>query len=104
MVSKPWSVVPHSISTTQLSDVPRYSQVNGLQTQFTSIFAEQEFSNFTVNGAPAGLFKNAGTFSYVRIFGAGHEVPAYEFTDVPRGAAALQFFSQIMSNQSLSGT
>ncbi|EIM82008.1 serine carboxypeptidase [Stereum hirsutum FP-91666 SS1] len=78
--------------------------VNGLQTQFSATFAQQEFANFTVNGVPAGLFKNAGTFSYVRIFGAGHEVPAYEFTNVPRGAAASQFFNQIMSNQSLSGT
>lgn len=36
------------------------------------------FQSYTVAGQVTGLFKNAGTFSYVRIFGAGHEVPAYK--------------------------
>ncbi|KAI0036240.1 serine carboxypeptidase [Vararia minispora EC-137] len=80
------------------------AMVDALQTKFTATYAAQSFANFTVNGVPAGVFKNAGTFSYVRIFGAGHEVPAYEWPGVPRGAAALQMFTQIMSNQSLSGT
>ena len=66
------------------------AMVDALDTKFTSTFAQQEFSNFTVKGVSAGLFKNAGTFSYVRFFGAGHEVPAYEWPGVTRGAAALQ--------------
>ena len=49
-------------------------QVNKLQTQISPLFAQQAFSNYTVAGHPAGVFKNAGTFSYIRIFGAGHEV------------------------------
>ena len=44
--------------------------VNALQTQFTSEFAKQQFTSYTVKGQATGLFKNAGTFSYVRIFGA----------------------------------
>ncbi len=52
--------------------------VDALNTQFSSTFKAQTFQNFTVRGEPAGLFKNAGTFSYVRFFGAGHEVPAYK--------------------------
>ncbi len=44
--------------------------VDALQTQFTATYAKQQFANFTVRGQAAGLFKNAGTFSYVRIFGA----------------------------------
>ncbi|KZV62252.1 serine carboxypeptidase [Peniophora sp. CONT] len=80
------------------------AMVDALDTKFSSTFAQQQFSNFTVKGVSAGLFKNAGTFSYVRFFGAGHEVPAYEWPGVTRGAAALQMFTQIMSNQSLSGT
>jgi len=31
-----------------------------------------------VDGQVTGQYKNAGTFSYVRIYGAGHEVPAYK--------------------------
>jgi hypothetical protein len=57
-----------------------------------------------VNGTNAGIFKNAGTFSYARIFGAGHEVPAYKYGNLDYGQAAAQFFSQIMSNSSLSST
>ncbi|KAI0263017.1 serine carboxypeptidase [Gloeopeniophorella convolvens] len=80
------------------------AMVASLKTKFSATFAQQQFANFTVNGVPAGLYKNAGTFSYVRVFNAGHEVPAYQQPGVPRGAAALQMFTQIMSNQSLSGT
>jgi hypothetical protein len=81
-----------------------FTQVASLNTKFSSQFARQEFAEFTVNGAPAGIYKNAGTFSYVRIFGAGHEVPAYLWRGVARGTAALQMFTQIMSGQQLSGT
>ena len=45
-------------------------QVNNLQTQFSTQFKQTAFSNWTVAGHAAGIFKNAGTFSYVRIFGA----------------------------------
>ena len=81
-----------------------FTQIAALNTTVSSLFAEQKFANFTVNGAPAGLYKNAGTFSYLRVFGAGHEVPAYMWRGVPRGAAALQMFTQIMSGEQLSGT
>ena len=75
-----------------------HTQAASLDTSFSSEFAEQEFTTYTVNGEAAGLYKNAGTFSYLRVYGAGHEVPAY------KGAAALQMFTQIMSDQPLSST
>jgi len=78
--------------------------VDNLQTKFSTEFQQQQFANFTVQGQAAGLYKNAGTFSYVRFFGAGHEVPAYTWGTLSRGQAALQMFTQIMSSQSLSGT
>ncbi|KAM5540595.1 hypothetical protein V8D89_005626 [Ganoderma adspersum] len=80
------------------------AMVDALQTKFSDEYAQQEFANYTVNGVATGLYKNAGTFSYVRIFGAGHEVPAYTWGSLSTGEAALQFFSQIMSNSSLSST
>jgi carboxypeptidase C (cathepsin A) len=52
-------------------------QVDGFQTKFSEEYAQQEFAKFTVNGTETGQFKNAGTFSYLRVYGAGHEVPAY---------------------------
>lgn len=92
--------------------------------KFTSLLASQSFENWTVDGQLAAQVKNAGTFSYIRIYGAGHEVPAYKvcnvscivpcrrsdfncnlkFGNLAYGQAALQMFEQIMSNQSLSST
>ncbi|KAI0637608.1 serine carboxypeptidase [Trametes polyzona] len=80
------------------------AMVNALQTQFSAEYAKQAFASFTVRGQAAGLFKNAGTFSYVRIYGAGHEVPAYTHGSLSTGEAALQMFSQIMSNGPLRAT
>ncbi|EMD34742.1 hypothetical protein CERSUDRAFT_86172 [Gelatoporia subvermispora B] len=75
-----------------------------LQTKFSAEFNSLQFTNWTIAGQPAGLFKNAGTFSYVRIFGAGHEVAAYRHGSLAYGQAALQMFTQIMSNSSLFST
>ncbi|KAH9480108.1 Carboxypeptidase S1 [Psilocybe cubensis] len=80
------------------------AMVNALDTQFTTLFKQQQFQTYTVAGQTAGQFKNAGLFSYVRIFGAGHEVPAYKFGTLAYGQAAAQMFTQIMANQSLSST
>ena len=46
------------------------AMVDALQTKFSDEYAQQEFANYTVKGVVTGLYKNAGTFSYVRIFGA----------------------------------
>ncbi|KIM38249.1 hypothetical protein M413DRAFT_420804 [Hebeloma cylindrosporum] len=80
------------------------AMVNSLNTQFTTLFQQQAFQSYTVAGQATGMFKNAGTFSYVRIFGAGHEVPAYKFGSLAYGQAAAQMFTQIMAGQSLSPT
>ncbi|KAG6889891.1 hypothetical protein C0995_013867 [Termitomyces sp. Mi166 len=80
------------------------AMVNALQTKFTSLYQQQQHENFTVNGQVAGIYKNAGTFSYIRIFGAGHEVPAYKFGTLAVGQTAAQMFTQIMRNQSLTPT
>ncbi|KAF9476384.1 alpha/beta-hydrolase [Pholiota conissans] len=80
------------------------AMVDNLQTTFTAQFHQQAFTPYTVNGQSAGQFKNAGTLSYVRIYGAGHEVPAYKFGSLAYGQAASQIFDQIMANQPLSST
>ncbi|PFH50862.1 hypothetical protein AMATHDRAFT_75331 [Amanita thiersii Skay4041] len=77
------------------------AMVDALQTQFTTQYHNTPFQNYTVQGQTAGQFRNAGTFSYIRIYGAGHEVPAYQFGTLERGQAAAQMFTQIMANQSL---
>ncbi|KAI0270406.1 serine carboxypeptidase [Gloeopeniophorella convolvens] len=78
--------------------------VDNLKTRFAAEYAHKEFANLTVSGRVAGQYKTAGTFSYVRFFGAGHMVPAYAAGATPRGTAALQMFSQIIAGQPVSGT
>ncbi|KAJ3575512.1 hypothetical protein NP233_g1062 [Leucocoprinus birnbaumii] len=80
------------------------AMVDALNTKFSSQYKSQQFSAFNVRGQSAGMYKNAGTFSYVRFFGAGHEVPAYKWGTLGVGEAAAQMFTQIMKNQSLSST
>lgn len=46
--------------------------------QFTLILQAQSFESWTVDGQLGAQVKNAGTFSYIQIYGAGHEVPAYK--------------------------
>ena len=58
---------------------PNYpNKVDALDTQFTQIYKHQTFEPYSVDGQVTGQYKNAGTFSYVRIYGAGHEVAAYK--------------------------
>ena len=70
-----------------------FNKVDALDTQITQIYKQQTFEPYSVDGQVTGQYKNAGTFSYVRIYGAGHDVPAYKvrciffsfcFTVVPR--------------------
>ncbi|KNZ47621.1 uncharacterized protein VP01_627g4 [Puccinia sorghi] len=59
--------------------------------------ANQTFKDWVVDGEVAGLYKTSTTLSYIRIFGAGHEVPAYG-SKLPRGRAAKVFFDQTIAN------
>ena len=64
----------------------------------TSAFNAAALTSYTVGGAAAGTFKNVKNFSFLRVFGAGHEVPYYQ------PIAALQVFKQTMQQQALSST
>ncbi|GLB40492.1 putative peptidase S10 family protein [Lyophyllum shimeji] len=80
------------------------AMVDALSTKFTSTYQQQKFQTYKVNDQIAGQFRNAGTFSYIRVYGAGHEVPAYKFGSLDYGQAAAQIFTQIMANPSLSSS
>ncbi|KAI0737079.1 serine carboxypeptidase [Daedaleopsis nitida] len=80
------------------------AMLSQMQTKFRDKWAQQNLSSFTVRGEAAGLFKNAGTLSYLRVFKAGHEVSAYGSDFLERGEAALQMFRQIVNGKPLSST
>jgi hypothetical protein len=49
-------------------------QVDAMQTNFTTLYKQQQWTNWTVAGTVTGIYKNAGTLSYLRVNQAGHEV------------------------------
>ncbi|KAF7309959.1 Carboxypeptidase [Mycena indigotica] len=77
-----------------------------MSNQISTTFQSQAFATYTVNGKKAGLVKNAGNFSYLRVSGAGHEVPAYQNaqTGLKTGEAAFQMFTQTMAGGQLIST
>ena len=68
------------------------NKVDALDTKFTQIYKQQTFKPYSVDGQVTGQYKNAGTFSYLRIYGAGHEVPAYKVCSVLFFFGLLLFF------------
>ncbi|KAF9524177.1 serine carboxypeptidase [Crepidotus variabilis] len=80
------------------------SMVDALQTQFSTAYHSQAWTPYKVNGQVTGQYKAAGTFAYLRIYGAGHEVPAYTYGNLGYGQAALQFFNQITFGNDLTST
>ncbi|KAK0512578.1 hypothetical protein JMJ35_004595 [Cladonia borealis] len=64
----------------------------------SSAFNAAPLEPYTVNGTEGGTFKTVDNFSFLRVFGAGHEVPYYQ------PAVALQVFRQTMGQEALSST
>ncbi|KAG1881409.1 Alpha/Beta hydrolase protein [Suillus tomentosus] len=52
-------------------------------------------TNMTIDGKPVAAVQNVDNFSFARVYGAGHEVPAFQ----PQ--AALQIFSQVVRKEQL---
>lgn len=61
-------------------------------------FASAPIKSYTVGGKAYGEYKTSGNLNWLRVYGAGHEVPAYQ----PQ--AALAAFISIMSKQPLTSS
>ncbi|OAV93464.1 hypothetical protein PTTG_01617 [Puccinia triticina 1-1 BBBD Race 1] len=75
--------------------------VDSLKLDDSKSLVNQNFTNWYIGEEKAGIYKTASTFTYLRLFGAGHEVPAYATGNLPRGRAAKAFFDQIISNMTI---
>lgn len=75
-----------------------YAVANTVSYSGTSTFSKQSLAPYTVNGVQGGTFKSVGNLSFLRVFGAGHEVPYYAPT------VALQAFKQTMMKKAISST
>lgn len=69
-----------------------------LQFAQSAEFNSKSLVPYTVGGVQYGVFKTADNLSFLNVFNAGHEVPAYQ------PALALQAFIQTLSLQPLSST
>lgn len=63
-----------------------------------STFSSKALAPYNVAGTQGGTYKTVDNFSFLRVFGAGHEVPFY----TPQ--LALQVFKQTMQQQPLAST
>jgi carboxypeptidase C (cathepsin A) len=75
-----------------------FNVANAVSWASQSTFASKALSSYTVNGKAGGLFKTLSNFSWLQVYGAGHEVPFYQ------PELALQVFKQTMSKKPLSST
>lgn len=92
------------------------ASANAISYSGTAAFNAQAVASYTVNGTAAGTFKSVGNLSWLRVFGAGHEVPYYrkcsdsegdwdECADFrPEPATALQVFTQTMQKKAITST
>jgi carboxypeptidase C (cathepsin A) len=80
----------------------------------SSLFKSAAMKPYTVGGTQTGMFKTQGNLSFLRVFGAGHEVPSdrkrecvfvYSITNPKiEPATALQVFKQTMQKEVFSST
>ncbi|KAM0804705.1 carboxypeptidase-like protein S1 [Usnea florida] len=74
------------------------ASANAVSYSGTQAFAAKALTPYTVNGTQGGTVKTVDNLSFLRVFGAGHEVPYYQ------PALALQVFEQTMRQEALSST
>ena len=53
------------------------ASANAITYSGATAFNAKAVTSYTVNGTAAGTFKSVGNLSWLRVFGAGHEVPYY---------------------------
>ncbi|KAF8269045.1 putative carboxypeptidase S1 [Lactarius quietus] len=72
--------------------------VSKLQFAQSAEFNSKSLVPYTVNGVQYGVFQTAGKLSFLNVFNAGHEVPAYQ------PVLSLQAFIQTLNQHPLSST
>ncbi|TRM69438.1 Alpha/Beta hydrolase protein [Schizophyllum amplum] len=85
------------------------AQVDALNTTLSAAYHADDLAPYTVNGIETGLYKQVGdtegiSLAFLRMYGAGHQVPAYGWNGLDIGQAALQMFSQVMGGEGLKST
>ncbi|KIK29406.1 hypothetical protein PISMIDRAFT_480498 [Pisolithus microcarpus 441] len=72
-----------------------YATVRAMDWYGNKVLNSTSLTNITLNGVPIASVANVDNFTFARVFGAGHEVPAFQ------PAAALEIFSQVIRGEQL---
>ncbi|TRM69437.1 Alpha/Beta hydrolase protein [Schizophyllum amplum] len=86
------------------------AMMDALNTTLSSDYLAQDLMPYNVDGVEAGLYKQVGdtangqSLAFLRVYGAGHEVPAYSWDSLEVGQAAFQMFDQVMGGDGLKST
>lgn len=91
-----------------------YEVANAVDFPGNAQFSAMDLAPYTVNGVEKGQFKTVDNFSFLKVYGAGHEVPYYREFLVSVNSecvlievepdTALQVFEQILQKKPISST
>ena len=74
------------------------SSANSIQYSGQKTFSAAGLQSYKVNSKEVGTYKTQGKLSFLRVYGAGHEVPYYQ------PEVSLQVFIQTMQGKAISST
>ncbi|PLW42980.1 hypothetical protein PCASD_04728 [Puccinia coronata f. sp. avenae] len=75
-----------------------YRSLLATKWKYSKQFAKAPWKNLTVHGKVGGVYKTTGPLTYIRVYNAGHEVPAFQ------PALSLEIFKQTLSHQNIHST
>ncbi|KAI7943918.1 hypothetical protein MJO28_011446 [Puccinia striiformis f. sp. tritici] len=75
-----------------------YRSLLAMKWKYSKQFAKAPFKNLTVQGKVGGVYKTIGPLTFINVYNAGHEVPAFQ------PALSLEIFKQTISRQDIHST
>ncbi|EGG01943.1 carboxypeptidase S1 [Melampsora larici-populina 98AG31] len=72
-----------------------YNSIEAMSWKFKKEFRDAQWKNLEIQGSVVGIYKTAGPLTFVRVFGAGHEVASY------KPLVSLELFRQTMRQESI---
>lgn len=75
-----------------------YRSIHAMDWKYATQFRAAKWRKLSFKGRPAGIYKTAGSLTYITVFNAGHEIPAY------KPEFALEIFRQTISQEPIHST
>jgi len=72
-----------------------YRSISAMDWEYAQEFRKAPWTELSIGGRNVGRYKNAGPLTYITVYDAGHEIPAY------KPEVALEIFRQTISHQKI---